>query len=598
VTGASAGLDMRGQTKVANVILKTDLVALSGNWQAVMRRFEAGRVTASVDGSATMGALGGELTVSLEAGQTQGGFGGPGGGVRSSSSRQFYDSADVQYEEHRGIGNSGRIEFAPAFEFKRKLGWGDLRLNGSLSANDSDSTRYAQIHAPNITGPISRYELQDIQNDSLSYSFGGDVEFPLAGALVKLVAVREQTDNQNDSLYSYNRADGSLDRSLRVRADDVRGETILRAQANWKLSDAHAIEMSIEGAYNFLDSTRTLTTNTGLDVTPAGSDTIVEEYRAEAQIADVWTLSPQLTIEPQIKFEFSRIQQEGRLSATSSVYNEREFTYPKPGITATWRPNGNQQARVALFRQVNQLEFNDFVSSVEVFNDRVSAGNAELEPEKSWTLQTELEQKFWEGGVFTLIASFDQVEDVEDVVPVTPLGGSIADGFDGPGNLGDGERWSLGFRTAIPLRRLGVQGGRLDIDLRSGNSEVTDPVTGDIREFSDEFNRNWNIRFRQDLRELGFSYGFSYGESGGGTSYRLKETFKRQRSVGDLSVFLETSKLYGLNVRLGYNDILKGSFTSNRVLYSGPRGSSPQLLRQTSSTANGPFAYIRVAGSF
>ena len=49
VTGSSAKLDMRGQTKVANVIVKSVEVPVSGNWQVVGRRYQDGRISGSTD---------------------------------------------------------------------------------------------------------------------------------------------------------------------------------------------------------------------------------------------------------------------------------------------------------------------------------------------------------------------------------------------------------------------------------------------------------------------------------------------------------------------------------------------------------------------
>jgi hypothetical protein len=91
--------------------------------------------------------------------------------------------------------------------------------------------------------------------------------------------------------------------------------------------------------------------------------------------------------------------------------------------------------------------------------------------------------------------------------------------------------------------------------MNDGDSEVVDPVTGRVREFSNSFNNNWNVSFRQDVPEHGFSYGFSFGGGGSATSYRLTETFTRQRTAGDLQLFVETNRIAGLKVRVGWNDI-------------------------------------------
>lgn len=596
VTGSSAQLDMRGQTKVANVILKSGATEISGNWQIVGRHYQGGRLNGSAEATATLPAFGGELTLSLEAGSPM--SGGPGSGTRGYAKRAYFDGAMTLFEAHAGRFLNDRQLVEPAFEFKRSLDWGKLNLNGSYSSTESDGSSFFKIYAPNYAGSLSRLETQESAFTGDAYNLNGDLEFPFAGGSTKLIVLHQRTEGSGDSLFGFYAGSGALSRSVRVQSDDASGESIARGQISWPLGQQHTVEVSIEGAYNFLDSTRRVTLDTGADATPPGSDTIVEEYRSEVQVSDVWQISPEVTLEPSLKFEYSQIKQEGRLSSTSSVFAEREFTYPKPGITATWRPNGAQQLRVSLKREVAQLNFRDFVSAVEVVNNQVTAGNADLEPQKVWALESQFEQKFWGDGVLTLIGSFEKVTDVQDQVPVVPLGGSLLQAYDGPGNLGEGEKWSLGFKASVPLKNLGAPNARLDVELNSGNSEVVDPVTGVVREFSDAFNRNWRVAFRQDVPQLGFSYGFSFSESGGGTSYRLKETYKRQRTGGDLSVFIETKQFFGLNIRAGVNDALDPAFIANRAVYDAPRSTGDLVLFQRSESRNGPFGYIRVSGTF
>src|SRR5690606_13210287 len=102
-----------------------------------------------------------------------------------------------------------------------------------------------------------------------------------------------------------------------------------------------------ETAYNFLESGTEIFRVDGADVRTdlvlAGANTKVEEFRNEFQVSDIWTLTPEITIEPGFKFEVSRIVQD-------TV--EREFEYSKPSLTGTWRINAQQQVRVSYEREV------------------------------------------------------------------------------------------------------------------------------------------------------------------------------------------------------------------------------------------------------
>ena len=600
VTGSSAKLDMRGQTKVANVIVKSVEVPVSGNWQVVGRHYQDGRISGSTDITTTLPAFDGTLTLSVEAGSPNSGRGGPGSSPRSFGRRAYYDGSLNLFEQHAGLSLNNTQSLEPAFEFQRSLDWGKLNLNGSFNTTDSNGSSFTEVSSPSFAGPVSRLETNENSFEAETYSLNGDLQFQLGSGTTKLIALHQRSESTNDSLFGFYAGSGSFSRSVQVQSKDASGESILRGTLSWPIGDKHTVEIAIEGAYNFLDSARKVTLNTGADVTPPGSDTIVEELRGEVQVSDVWQVTPDLTLEPSLKFEYSQIKQEGRLSSTTSVFAEREFTYPKPGITATWRPNVTQQLRVSLEREVAQLNFRDFVSAVEVVNDQVTGGNADLEPQKVWALEGQFEQKFWGDGVLTLVGSFEKISDVQDQVPVVPLGGSLLQAYDGPGNLGEGETWSLGVKASIPLTNLGLPDARLDVELNSGNSEVLDPVTGVVREFSDAFglSRNLRVSFRQDVPQYGFSYGLTFNESGGATSYRLRETSKRQRTGDDLSVFIETKEFFGLNIRAGINDILETAFINTRAVYDAPRSSGNLALLQINESRTGPWGFIRISGKF
>jgi hypothetical protein len=601
VTGSSAKLDMRGQTKVANVIVKSVEVPISGNWQIVGRQYQDGRTSGATDITSTLPAFDGTLTLSVEAGSPFGGRGGgPGSSPRSFGRRAFYDGSLNQFEQHAGLSLNNTQSIEPAFEFQRSLDWGKLNLNGSFSTLESNGSNFVEVYSPGFAGSLSRLEANESASETDTYALNGDLQFQFAGGTTKLIALHQRSESTSDSLFGFYAGSGSFTRSVRVQSTDASGESILRGTMSWPLGDTHTLEFAIEGAYNFLDSVRKVTLNTGADATPPGSDTIVEELRGEVQVSDVWQVTPDLTIEPSLKFEYSQVKQEGRLSSTASVFAEREFTYPKPGIRATWRLDETQQLRVSLEREVAQLNFRDFVSAVEVVNDVVTGGNAGLEPQKVWALEGQFEQRFWGDGVLTLLGSFEKVSDVQDQVPVVPLGGSLLQAYDGPGNLGDGETWSLGVKASIPMKNLGMPDARLDVELNSGNSEVLDPVTGELREFSDAFglSRNLRLSFRQDLPELGFSYGLTFNESGGATSYRLRETSSRQRTGDDLSVFIETQALFGLNIRVGVNDILETAFINRRAVYDAPRSTGNLTLLQINESRTGPWGFVRINSKF
>ncbi|MGD2133295.1 MAG: hypothetical protein PVI23_10915, partial [Maricaulaceae bacterium] len=548
VTSATGDLDMRGQTKVANVIVERDALERAPiNWRVFARHHQGGRVTGEIQANTVTSFLGGDLTLGFTGGQR--GLGGPGNGTSVVSGRLYLGGGGQ--ETHRGVQYNESIAVEPSAEFERRFDWGALRLNAGWSGCCGSGRSTYEVFVPDFSGVFDERQEMRYESDASDFTFGGDIERSLGqGASAKLIFVNERGESSTERLFEFYDGTGGFISSTLVDSEQSDGESIVRGQINWRWGENHSIETALEGAYNFLDSTRMITANGVLDVTPPGSDTIVEELRGEIQVSDVWTVSPALTIEPGMTVEFSQIEQEVR-DVAPARFVERTFTYPKPSLAATWRPADGRQFRFSLERRVAQLDFDDFVSSFDVINDLTLSGNTQLEPERTWALNGAYETVIWDGGVLTLSASHDWVEAVQDSVCVpgdpnlmTPCVDQ-SDSADGPGNIGDGRRWSIGAAASLPLERFGVEGGRLDIDLRSGSSTVVDPVTGESREFSDEFTDNWSTSFRQDLAAHEMSWGVSASGGGGATAFRLNETFRRQRVGTALGVFVETTRFFG-----------------------------------------------------
>ena len=98
--------------------------------------------------------------------------------------------------------------------------------------------------------------------------------------------------------------------------------------------------------------------------------------------------SPTLQLEAGVRFERSTITQSG------DVELERTFNYPKPRVVATWSPTKDNQLRLRVEREVGQLNFEDFISNVNLSSRVLSAGNAELEPDKTWVYEAAFEKRF------------------------------------------------------------------------------------------------------------------------------------------------------------------------------------------------------------
>ncbi len=599
ITGASATLDMRGQTKVVNVVVREDALTEPVSFDSTIRYTHDGRLTPQLQLSTRRALLGGALNVTGVLNTLNNS--GPGGGTYVEGGRVRYNAGGAQTEFAEGITQQEQVVRQMNFEFERDFSLFDLRLNGAWGGIDSDNDRFWEVFTPNAGGPFTGIETNEVRNFQEAIALGGDIERRFGDIDLKLITYNRRERNNNSSRFATFTASGALIVATTSEPQSKAGESILRGQMNWKLSDSHSIEIAAESAYNFIENItgfirETPTGSTSFFVD--GSDTKVEELRSEYQVSDVWTISPSLTIEPGFKFETSTIDQNinypddtdvDPLTVRPDRHIQRDFSYPKPSVTATWRIHEGRQLRLSYKQEVAQLSFSDFVSFADFIANQTTTGNDQLVPERTWAFNAELEQQFWKGGVLTLFGAYDQVEDVQDFVPIGA--------GDGPGNIGDGTRWTLGFRAAVPLDNLGWKGARIDASLSDGGTKVTDPVTGQTREFSDEFKGNWSIAFRQDVPEYKLSFGFRWSDGGSATAYRFNEESRRSRDDADASVFVETSHFLGLKIRLGVDDILPADFSRNRLIYA-PNRSGPLSRAERNWSTNGVQPYIRVTGKF
>jgi outer membrane receptor protein involved in Fe transport len=382
------------------------------------------------------------------------------------------------------------------------------------------------------------------------------------------------------------------DRSRFISEADS-GESILRGLLRWRRSETLSFEAGGEAAFNFREGTARLTVNGTPEPIPS-ADVRVEERRGEAFVLGTWRPRPRLTVEAGSRFEHSTISQ------TGDTELERSFFYPKPRLLLTWSPTEADQLRFRVEREVGQLRFSDFVSSSNLADDRLVAGNPDLEPEKSWVYEAAAERRFWEGGAIVLLLRHRDVSDVIDRTPVfvDDDGDGVVDRiFDSPGNIGDGTRDELEFNLTLPLARLGVDGGEFKASVILRDSEVIDPATLQARRISGLRHDNINLSYRHDLpaRKLTFELGYFGGWEE--IYYRFNEVARFEiRDWYEAAVeYKPTPKL---NFRLEVLNIDPYVFVRQREFYGGLRGSAPVSLREHFETTSQTHLMLRLRRTF
>lgn len=413
-------------------------------------------------------------------------------------------------------------------------------LNGRFALDRFSLTQDNQVFP--AVGP-ERNDFLTQRSRRRDVEIGGDVTRPLAGGGLKLIglATRRHRTNRDASLI---RVASDTIGGFRQDLEDFRDETLLRLVWNRANLAGWNFETGAEGVLNRLDSDVNLfvfdddggETRIDLPVDQA----VVEEYRGEAFINAGRSLARNLRMDLGLTYEISRLTVSGDAEA------ERVLRFLKPKATLDWRGPGGWRAQFSVQRTVAQLQFEDFISSAELTNDRVNGGNADLLPQRAWEFLFTAERPILGDGLVKIDVGYNQISLVQDRIP-TP------EGFDAPGNLGDGKLFLVRGRIDAPLGRFGIKGGRLTLYASYVKTSVEDPYTGRLRRFSGNSPFVGEASFRQDLGK--FAWGFGLNGSAPSTFFRLNEEDQFYSDWPYVTAFAEYRPTPKTTLTLGVNNL-------------------------------------------
>ena len=364
------------------------------------------------------------------------------------------------------------------------------------------------------------------------------------------------------------------------------GESIARGVLRSTRSPTWSLEGGGEVAFNFLDSGQEYVEN-GVPVTLPAANVRVEERRGEVFGTSTWRLSPRLSTEAGMRIEISTIAQSGDTNL------EKSLTYYKPRVAVTWSPTPVDQFRLRVEREVGQLDFGDFVSSVAFSTGMGTAGNADLEPSKTWVVEAAYERKFWTDGAIVFRVEHDEITDATDRVPV--IGPGYA--FDAPGNIGDGTSDTLSVSLNLPLARMGVPGGLLRGTADWRKSEVTDPVTGESRRISGQRPFTAELHFSQALPTYKTQWGVDSFIGWEQRFYRFDQIETVELGTW-VEVYAEYKPRPDLSFRVEVQNMAARNFTRTRDVFTGPRNISTVDFTDRRDLSFDPFLFFRIRHTF
>lgn len=560
----NAGGDAQGQALVANVVRIAG--GGSGTWKVKGVHSADGRIAPSGEASYArkLGDIDAKIGASRFFDQT------PQAGWRERTNPsgavigRRWDEAPRTFREARA---NGEIK-APA------LG-GTLRVNASGGRWNFRTQLDSQGFAPD--GAKTDFFSLKINERQREREIGGDWTRAFGPTTLKIIGLDTRRWYANDEATRDVDVDGvSL---IAQRRRNFSSETILRGTLARKIG-GHALEAGAETALNRLDADVDLAID-GVPVVLAAGDVIVEEERAEAFVADVWTVSPRWTVETRLAGETSTLTQTGDTRASVS------FSFLKPSIQVARKVGERDQARARLYRDVGQLDFGDFASSAQLADDRVAAGNPGLRPDSRWRLEFGYEHRYGAKGAITVTAIHDWITDVQDVAPV--------DGFDAPGNIGEGSLSAIAVKATTPLDRW-VKGLTTTFEGEWRQGEVTDPTTGQAREPTTLPPYSFSVEARRDDAARKLAYGVRYFKQAEFQFYRTSEieTFEEN---GKLTAWIETTRFKGAKVSLFADNLTNRKARRERRFFTPDRRGAP-VFAELRDRQQGRYIGIEVSGTF
>ncbi len=446
--------------------------------------------------------------------------------------------------------------------------------------------REASLQRP-PAGSIERTRNLRRTEDEFSYELGADYEFGFGPGRLKLIGYHRYEDSPftNTTLTEY--ADGRAAQGSFFVRDAEEGETILRSEYTVKAGGGNLVAAA-EGARNFLSIVSALSERDGAGVLQPvsldGATARVTEDRFDGGLTWSRALARNLQLQVSAGGEYSKISQSGPLGLS------RTFWRPKGFASLDWKLASNLNIAGRIERVVGQLDFYDFIASVDVDQDRTNDSNANLKPEQSWLYDIEAS---WRIGKLGNITVSGYLEDLTDVVDQIPLPG----GGQAPGNLPSARLYGVETQATLLSDGLGWKGTRVDFSVGWNHSAVRDPLLGTVRQVSDNELFTTEFRLRHDIPDTPWALGFRGDWKKNARAVRLDEVSLNQPSFAQVFAFLEHKDVAGMTVRARVGNLLDQKDRFERTVFTN-RAAGIAAFSERRERRFGTIFSLDIEGSF
>lgn len=524
----------------------------------------------------TSGKLGGtDLTISLKNQATRAGGWGPervfdGNGIllftRDEHMHSYVDAPRLSAALGRTTANGNKWNF---------------NLGGQLQILD-DAVRGTS----NQPGAGRVRENFRFSEDEHSFDIGGDYEFGLGKGRLKVIGLyRFEHSPVTNSFIVDREIGGRSGERFKQNADE--SESILRSEYGWRTAGGTDWQLALEGAYNTLDVDAEFATlqpdGNFLPIIFGGERTKVAEKRGEASLTWGRALAANLTAQVNIGAEYSELTSSGPGGLT------RRFVRPKGRIALAWKVTPKTTINYFVQRRVDQLNFFDFASSVDVANGQGNGGNGLLVPPIVNRTELEIVQDMAAWGNASIAFAYAYAEDLVDQIPLSPT-------TEGRGNLPPAHLYRISSKATLLLDRLGWTGARISSDVTWRRNRVRDPLTDEWRNQSFGQEHLIDVSLRHDVPGTNLAWGAGYFEEKYSPNLRLDSIEKEYRQNHFVTAFIEHKNVAGFTVRASFRNLADQIDAYDRTIFVDRRD-GPVAFAENRRRKFGQALQLTVTGS-
>jgi outer membrane receptor for ferrienterochelin and colicins len=563
--------------QVLNVVTKADSLQGNFTWKPQFRkRIEPTWYVGEVNLSGQLGK--GSFTLGLN---NNNGFRGGGWGeeiVRDAAGNLLF------VRDQFGTSSGDRPKLTATYSLKSSNG----NILNANAAGELFRFRNLRTFDRIELGQPDIFEERRGSEDEWNMELGADYEFGLGKGRLKLIGFHRFEHSAFENQFRRDFTDGTVSAGQRFDQIIDEGESVVRAEYRWKAGKTDW-QVSLEGAYNFLDAQSeffTLDAGGGYQQVPLPDATArVVEKRAQAILSYGRPLTTSLTFQATAGGEFSKLSQSGPNGLS------RQFVRPKGSVSLSWKASPQFSLSAKFQRKVLQLNFGDFLSSVDVQNNNNNGSNAQLVPPQSWLFEMEANRSLGKSGSIKFLLAAESISDIVEQIPLSAT-------EEAPGNLPSSAKRLRGeINTSFLLDSLGFKGAKIDTVLALQTASLRDPLTGEKRPISSRGRSYWNLDFRHDVPGTKWAWGFFAEDSSDYGFYRLDYFVRDFRTKPFTSIYIEHKDVFGLKVKGSlFNPI--GQQEKYREVFWTDRRDGPIAFTHDGTNNYGLIFRLVVSGTF